>query len=111
MFSEQHVKQKIVSAARTLVTIGPLLPTEQSLTSEIQDAANATERGYFLPDEDERIRTSFAQYLRTRKALHETLEELRPLVLSKGKVPAEYEVQVSSSPGVRLACWFVAADT
>lgn len=94
MFSEQHVKQKIVSAARTLVTIGPLLPTEQSLTSEIQDAANATERGYFLPDEDERIRTSFAQYLRTRKALHETLEELRPLVLSKGKVPAEYEVQV-----------------
>ena len=51
-------------------------------------------RGYFLPDEDERVRTAYAQYLRTRKALFETLNELRPLVLSRGKVPSELEVQV-----------------
>jgi len=94
MFSEQQVKQKIASATRTLLTVGPLMPTEESLETEIQDAANATERGYYLPDEDERLRTSYSQYLRTRKALHETLGELRPLVLSKGKVPKEYEVQV-----------------
>jgi len=94
MFSEQQVKQKIASATRTLLTVGPLMPTEESLATEIQDAANATERGYYLPDEDERLRTSYSQYLRTRKALHETLGELRPLVLSKGKVPKEYEVQV-----------------
>lgn len=94
MFSDEQVKQKIASAARTLVTVGPLMPTEESLATEIADAINATERGYFLPDEDERIRTTFAQYLRTRKALFETLNELRPLVLSKGKVSSDYEVQV-----------------
>jgi len=94
MFSDEQVKEKIASAARTLVTIGPLMPTEESLASEIKDALNASERGYFLPDEDERIRTSYAQYLRTRKALFETLNELRPLVLSKGKVSKEFEVQV-----------------
>ena len=94
MFSDQQVKQKIASAARTLVTVGPLMPTEESLVSEINDVAAATERGYFLPDEDERIRATYAQYLRTRKALHETLVELKPLVLSKGKVPQEYEAQV-----------------
>ena len=94
MFSDQQVKQKIASAARTLVTVGPLMPTEESLVSEINDVAAATERGYFLPDEDERIRATYAQYLRTRKALHETLVELKPLVLSKRKVPQEYEAQV-----------------
>ncbi len=94
MFSDEQVQQKIASAARTLVTVGPLMPTEESLATEIADAINATERGYFLPDEDERIRTAFAQYLRTRKALHETLDELRPLVLSKGKVSPEYQIQV-----------------
>ncbi len=94
MFSDEQVQQKIASAARTLVTVGPLMPTETSLATEIADALNATERGYFLPDEDERIRTAFAQYLRTRKALHETLNELRPLVLSKGKVSQEYQLQV-----------------
>ena len=94
MFSDEQVLKKIDSAARTLVTVGPLMPTEESLTSEVQDALNASKRGYFLPDEDERVRIAYAQYLRTRKALFETLNELRPLVLSKGKVSPEYEVQV-----------------
>ncbi|QEG20521.1 YiiX/YebB-like N1pC/P60 family cysteine hydrolase [Mariniblastus fucicola] len=94
MFSDETVRKKIASAARTLLTVGPLMPTENSLATEIQDAANASERGYFLPDEDERVRIAYAQYLRTRKALFETLNELRPLVLSKGKVSSEYQVQV-----------------
>lgn len=94
MFNDEQVRERINSAARTLVTIGPLMPTEDSLAAEIQDALNASQRGYFLPDEDERVRTAYAQYLRTRKALFETLNELRPLVLSSGKVSKEYEVQV-----------------
>ena len=94
MFSDEEVQKTIAAAARTLVTVGPLMPNEESLESEIQDAANASERGYFLPDEDERVRTAFAQYLRTRKALFETLNELRPLVLAKNKVSPKYEVQV-----------------
>jgi len=86
MFSDEEVQTQIAAAARTLVTVGPLMPNEEALAAEIQDAVNASERGYFLPDEDERVRTAFAQYLRTRKALFETLNELRPLVLAKNKV-------------------------
>ncbi len=89
-----EIEVRIESAARTLTTIGPLMPNEQSLATEIQDATAATARGYFLPDEDERIRTSFAKYLRVRQALHETLEDLRPLVLKKQSVPAQQQPRV-----------------
>lgn len=94
MFSEQEIERRIESAARTLINVGSLMPSENSLAGEIADALAATDRGYFLPDEDERVRTAFAQYLRTRNALHETLAELRPLVLRKRKVPAKYHAQV-----------------
>jgi hypothetical protein len=94
VFSNQEIERRVKSAARTLVTVGALMPSEESLATEVQDALAATERGYFLPDEDERVRTAFAQYLRTRKALHQNLAELRPLVLKKRKVPAEYHAQV-----------------
>lgn len=94
MFDDSFVQQKILAASRTLLTVGPLMPTEDSLRVEIEDAMNATGRGYYLPDEDERLRTAFSQYLRTRKALHQTLEELRPLVLKQGSVSDEYQVQV-----------------
>ncbi len=92
--TDQQIESRIAAAARTLTTVGPLLPTEESVRAELVDANNATERGYFLPDEDERVRTAFAQYLRVRKALHQTLAELRPLVLKKQSVPADMQPQV-----------------
>jgi len=92
--TQAEIESRIASAARTLITVGPLMPSEDSVQAEMVDAKNATERGYFLPDEDERLCTTFAQYLRVRKALHETLSELRPLVLKKESVPAQMQPQV-----------------
>jgi len=88
------IKNQIESSARTLLAVAPLLPTLDSLTAEMADVKRASERGYFLPDEDERIRTVFANYLRTRGALLSTLEDLRPLVLGTDKVKGELEPQV-----------------
>ena len=88
------IKNQIESSARTLLSVGPLLPTIHSLATEMADVKRASERGYFLPDEDERIRTVFAKYLRTRGALLSTLEDLRPLVIGADKVKGELEPQV-----------------
>ena len=41
-------------------------------------AEGASERGYLTPDEDDQVRTLFAKYLRSRAALIETIEDLRP---------------------------------
>ena len=88
------IKKQIESSARTLLAVAPQLPTLDSLTTEMADVQRASERGYFLPDEDERIRTVFAKYLRTRGALLSTLDDLRPLVIGTGKVKGELEPQV-----------------
>ena len=65
-------------AARTLTTVAPYLPTEASIHDVVDQAKKAAERGYFLPDEDERVRSVFAHYLTIRAALMTTLRELEP---------------------------------
>lgn len=42
------------------------------------DARAAQERGYFLPDEDERLRRSYRRYLEARQALLEMVLEFQP---------------------------------
>jgi len=70
----------VAGAARSLAAVAPSLPTREHLSKEIEDAQLAAERGYFLPDEDERIRFAFARYLACRAALFSTIQDLRPLV-------------------------------
>ena len=53
----------VLSAARSVQAVAPMLPLRDEVTVELADAAAAQERGYFLPDEDERIRETFARYL------------------------------------------------
>ena len=67
------------------------MPTPDSLATEIADAKRASERGYFTPDEDERVRTKFAYYLRTRAALMTTLNELRPLVVGSQRIDVKQQ--------------------
>ncbi len=67
-------------AARSLRSVAPSLPTLETLQREIADGDLAMERGYFLPDEDERVRQAFAKYLGLRAALHQTIAELEPLI-------------------------------
>ena len=61
---ELSVSEDIVlSAARSVRAVAPMLPLWDETVAELADAGAAQERGYFLPDEDERIRETFARYL------------------------------------------------
>ena len=53
--------------------------TPESLAQEIEDARKATKRGYFTPDEDERLRIAFAKFLQARAALEDTIAEMEEL--------------------------------
>lgn len=62
-----------------MLAVAPILPRYEDLARELEDARQAEGRGYFLPDEDERVRAVFARYLVARAVLHETIHDLRPL--------------------------------
>jgi len=66
-------------ALRVLHGIAPAMPTPENLAAEIEDARQATKRGYFTPDEDERVRVAFAKFLKARAALEETIAEIEEL--------------------------------
>ena len=68
------------SAFRTLSAVASALPRSESIDQEVADAMAAHERGYYLPDEDERLRNVYVSYLGLRAILWETVETLRPLL-------------------------------
>jgi hypothetical protein len=72
----------IESAARSIASLAPAVSGRDRLTTEIEDIRRATQRGYFTPDEDERVRGRFADYLSARAALHQTIMDLKPLALA-----------------------------
>ncbi len=78
------MSQDIASACercwRTLRAVAPALPREADLQQEIADARAAQKRGYYLPDEDERLRTVYRRYLNVRASLWQTVEELKTLL-------------------------------
>ena len=54
------------------------IPQQSDLVELLDDAVSAQERGYFLPDEDERLRDRYRQYLRLRTVLLTSIAELEP---------------------------------
>ena len=75
-----NFSREIESGRRTLLAVVKVLPASEDLEQEIADATAAQLRGYYLPDEDERLREVFAAYLDIRSALREVLAEVEPLV-------------------------------
>jgi len=75
----------IEGSARALTTIAPLLVTREEIESVIKQNEEAVARGYFLPNEDEQVRSLFSKYLTTRAALNSVLEDLRPHVIEELK--------------------------
>lgn len=63
--------EQVISAAKGI-------PHRDSLTDLLDDVTSAQERGYFLPDEDERLRDAYRQYLRLRMVLLGCIMELEP---------------------------------
>lgn len=53
-----------------------VLPRREALNVYLEDISRAEARGYFLPDEDERIRAVYTRYLAVRIALVNSLNEL-----------------------------------
>ena len=52
------------------------LPTLESIQNILEQAASAQERGYFLPDEDERLRAVYIRYLAIRASLFECVHNI-----------------------------------
>ena len=80
MHTRSSLEDLAQSAFRTLSAVTSALPRGSSLNQEISDAIAAQERGYYLPDEDERLRDAYVNYLSLRTALWETVQTLRPLL-------------------------------
>jgi hypothetical protein len=82
---EPTIDDVLLPAVRTVVAVSGQLPTFDDVQAMLDVAQKASERGHFLPDEDDQLRATFSSYLGTRAALMTTLEELKPLVLNELK--------------------------
>lgn len=60
----------------TLLASAAALPRREDLGVYIEDVSRAEARGYYLPDEDERIRAIYARYLAVRGGLYALLIDL-----------------------------------
>ena len=58
-----------------LLSAATALPRRQWLEQELKDARNAVARGYYLPDEEERLVDVYARYLAVRSSLIELLRK------------------------------------
>lgn len=72
-------------AARIVRSVALVMPARDRMRQELNDAAAAQQRGYFLPDEDERIRDVYARYLSVRAALMAAVETIQGLLEDLGK--------------------------
>lgn len=78
-----NVDDVLAAAARSIESLAPAVSGEDRLSAELADIERASARGYFTPDEDERVRFRFAQYLSARAALLQTVEDLKPLARAR----------------------------
>jgi uncharacterized protein YycO len=66
------------TSCQILRRVRPTLPGRKNLDLEITDADRAQERGYYLPDEDERLRAAYLSYLSGRAILWQMINDFRP---------------------------------
>ncbi|GHC41281.1 YiiX/YebB-like N1pC/P60 family cysteine hydrolase [Roseibacillus persicicus] len=97
---------EIESSRDTLLAIAPVMPKRTNLQQEIADAEAAQERGYYLPDEDERLREVFAQYLEVRTALRGVVGRMEPWVDMGRKLERQEQLRVFIV-GFTAACFLV----
>ena len=74
--SIKQAMEQVVSAAQAI-------PLEKDLEAIIKDAENASVRKYYTPDEDDRLRSIFATYLRARSMLIESIDSIMPILKNK----------------------------
>ncbi|MGJ8644928.1 MAG: YiiX/YebB-like N1pC/P60 family cysteine hydrolase [Luteolibacter sp.] len=70
------------------------MPCPEDLEQELADAEAAQERGYYLPDEDDRLRNVFAGYLEMRDGLLSILGRMEPWVDRQEKLDEEERLRM-----------------
>ncbi len=98
--------QILQDCGNTLRSATAAVPTSATLSQEIIDAKAAQARGYYLPDEDERLREVFARYLELRAALRSVVQTMEPWVEKKEILPREQQLKVFIV-GFTAACYIV----
>ena len=76
----RHVSSAIERAAMAVRSVAAAMPVRDQMRQELVDAAAAQARGYFLPDEDERLRDVFVRYLSLRATLLEVVGSIQELI-------------------------------
>tara|TARA_B110000908_G_scaffold172021_1_gene237144 strand:+ start:12552 stop:13919 length:1368 start_codon:yes stop_codon:yes gene_type:complete len=79
----QSVENKIIRTMEQVVSAAQAIPLESDLKVIITDSVRATTRSYYLPDEDERLRLVYVNYLRTRSILVEAIDSIMPVLRNK----------------------------
>lgn len=79
----QGLEDKIERTMEQVVSAAQAIPLEKDLEAIITDSVRASERSYYLPDEDERLRLVFASYLLTRSILVEAIDSIMPTLKNK----------------------------
>lgn len=67
-------------ALRSVESAALGIPSRASLSEELTIVERAQERGWFTPDEDERVRLRYGQYLSARMALLTTLQQVETML-------------------------------
>ncbi|HHL42517.1 MAG TPA: hypothetical protein ENJ42_02770 [Hellea balneolensis] len=70
------LEQNLRRAARTVLSGYQAYSGKAKIAREINDAKAAIARGYYTPDEDERLRETFVQYLQIRRDLWQAITEV-----------------------------------
>lgn len=82
-------RQGIERCVRILQAVDQGMPRPEDLVRELEDATAAQARGYYLPDEDERLRHVFSAYLEIREGLKMVLARVEPWIDKKDGLGAE----------------------
>lgn len=70
----------IERTTRSVSSVALAMPARDDMARELADAEAAQQRGYFLPDEDERLREVFALYLSLRATLLDVVDDIQQLI-------------------------------
>lgn len=70
----------IQRAALSVSAIAEAMPMRSQMQQEMADAVAAQKRGYFLPDEDERLHDVYVRYLSLRHTLIEVIGEIKGVI-------------------------------
>lgn len=70
----------IQRAASSVSSVAKAMPRPSQIQQELADAEAAQKRGYFLPDEDERLRDVYMRYLALRQTLIDVVGEIQEVI-------------------------------